>query len=98
MGGSPSNVGTSMATQHALSIGNSIVTLAVISVTSTMHHNLVALERTFQNLRLDVRNQYPAPEFAKYLEEARLVAVVELAMSDFELGDDVNAHGLAPFT
>jgi hypothetical protein len=36
MGGFPSSVGTSMATKHAASIGSSSVTLAVISVTSTM--------------------------------------------------------------
>jgi hypothetical protein len=36
MGALRINVGTSIATQQAPSIGNSIVTLAVISVTSTM--------------------------------------------------------------
>ena len=36
MGGSLSSVGTSIATAHAHNIGSSIVTLAVISVVSTM--------------------------------------------------------------
>ena len=36
MGGSCSSVGTSIATKHAPNIGSSSVTLAVISVTSTM--------------------------------------------------------------
>ena len=36
MGGSRSSDGTNMATKHAQIIGNSIETLAVISVTSTM--------------------------------------------------------------
>src|SRR5215472_4045598 len=36
MGASRSRVGTSMEVKHATSIGSNIVTLAVISVTSTM--------------------------------------------------------------
>src|SRR6516165_9817908 len=56
------------------------------------HDDLVALERSFQHHRLLVGNQEPAFELAKHFEEARLVSVIKLATSEFELGDDVHAH------
>jgi hypothetical protein len=58
------------------------------------HHDLVALKSPFQDLRAFIGDKDLALELAEYFEEACLIAVVELAPGEFELGDDVDAYGL----
>jgi len=56
--------------------------------------DLVARPFAFQQHRMLVGDKKLAVEILEYVEEARLVAVVDFALIEFQLGDDVDAHGI----
>src|SRR6476620_11189346 len=59
-------------------------------------HDLVALPIAFQHDRLLIRHEQLALEFPEHAGKARLVSVVQFALREFQLRDDVNAHDGLP--
>src|SRR5262249_6613577 len=55
-------------------------------------HDLVAQPVAFEHDRVLIGDEQLAPEIPEHAEEARLVAVVALALGEFQLRDDVDTH------